>query len=379
MALGLLSMMGSSIACNQDKEVLNTPTGSAAADPGSPADADMDAQAALAESENIFAALGLTLENEHAFITDAQVYEAFERAYAVLGTMDPNTTGWKVVVRDSDNLDGAATEMLPQFRRCTINIAGPLADSALAHEAVHVLMGRVTYEDILPGFVSEFMASNAEDGDPSDKLFDYQTLNREFFQLPYSTKKLGRESAIGSNPMPVAYDGFRYTLLRAASREIGQEESLKLTRELFALALEENDTVPINDLKPVFERHGLQGLVLFGKGHGPGQYVDCFIDKEGSPFIFYKQIDDQGYETSFPADMRIVYLKNGRETYGSYVGTTPDGIWVDGMGDILVPWADGMQVVIGGTTHAYSFIATPDGKKQTIPVLLAEAETGVKK
>jgi hypothetical protein len=303
--------------------------------------------------------LGVSVEVEHPFISEEQVRGAFTRAYEMLGVADPSITrnGWTVVIADSEDMTGAETTMQPRFKRGRVAVSAPMLPFSGTHEAVHFLMGEVTYNDWLPGFVSEFIAAQAEESAPPGVQPDsYEVLNRGILRLPFSTrtKNADREGAIGVNSNG-AYDGLRYGLLRSITTPIGAEKARSLAREVYQLAADNRRFTSVAELKPIFERYGVGDCVLFEDGDRPGTYVDFFFNGGGLPVVVYKKISDRGDEGSFPGTLGIEYQKNGGMAYGLQVTTNPGGLTTDDGGMLAAHWADGVRIVVDGTSYDYAF------------------------
>ncbi len=303
--------------------------------------------------------LGVRVEVEHPFISEEQVRRAFTWAYELLGIADPAITrnDWTVVIADSENMSGAETTMQPRFKRGRVAVSAPMFQFSGTHEAVHFLMGEVTYNNWLPGFVAEFIAAQAEEVLPPDAQQDsYEILNRGILRLPFSTrtKNADREGAIGVNSNGV-YDGMRYGLLRSITARIGAEKARSLAREVYQLAATNRRFTSVAELRPIFERYGVSDCVLFEDGDRPGTYVDFFFNTNGLPVVVYKKVSDRGDEGSFPGTLSIEYQKSGAMAYGVQVTTNPGGLTTDDAGMLVAHWADGVRIVIDGTSYDYAF------------------------
>jgi len=323
------------------------------------------AAAETGEGGDVLTRLGITLQVEHPFVTESEVRTAFDRAYQVLGGANPAivNSDWKVVVADKPDIFSATTEMHPEFRSGRMEIAAPLQRYAGAHEAAHFLMGEVTWNSWLPGYIMEFIAAQAEDEQPPGvEQESYEVLNRGILRLPFSTASknvAGREGAIGVGGSG-AYDGLRYGLLRAMSDKIGKENARKLAVEVYNLAAKNRRFTGVSELQPLFARYGVGDCVLFSPGDKPGVYGDFFFNTRGVPTIVYKQIDDRGGENSFQSNLEIAYQKDGKSAYTLPIQTNPMGITSDDGGAVIAHWADGVQVTMSGKTVAYTF-ANTDG------------------
>ncbi len=327
-------------------------------------------------SGDVLAKLGIKLENEtppEFGLTDEVIRAVADQSYALIGQVaDEGLTGYSLHVR-LNHTGEASTGFDKDRRRVVISIDPTLAVYSLGHELAHVLLGRVTADSILPGFVNEFVAEAAEkNGTPTlgnGPRFDYERLNRPIFGLSRTLD--GTTGVIGTNS---PLDGFRYDLLRLGGEKIGADKHRELAHEIVVLALNADRPLSMADVKPLFETYGLGDCVLFTETTEVGAYVDVAFTTDGVPFVFNKQVDGQGVESSFPATLRFTWRKDGKPLWSFSGGTNEAGMFVDAGGATYAPFADQYDVTIGTETIVYMIdgehdpLAVEQTKTRVVPL-----------
>ncbi len=302
---------------------------------------------------DVLAVIGVKLVNEFNGdfgVTDDAIRGTADLSYGLLGIADKDLKGWELVVRPGNGV--ANTQMMTEQRRAVIQIDPSLVPTAFGHEMTHFLAGKVTADNLVPGFISEFIAEAAEiNGKPPAQgpdIFDYDRLNRPI--LGISTSLSGVVGKIGADS---PLDGFRYDLMRLGAAKIGAEKHRAVATQIWQAAEKADKPLSLADVKPYFDEAGLGDCVLFTETTEPGVYVDIAVSTDGVPFIFYKQVDNQGVETSLPANLRLTWRK-GEQVLANYNGATNEaGIFVDSGMFTVAPYADMYEVTIGTQTWAY--------------------------
>ncbi len=306
----------------------------------------------------------LTIENENPFITRDDITSAFDASYAELGIADPAIDGWTVIIQDGQSLSSAFTNPEEGFKRFTVSISGPLVPYALPHEATHVLMGRVSSRNWLPGFVAEFVASAAETKQPPNSAaFDYEVINRDVLRLPVSTGDFRPAAAIGAGPSAGPLDGLRYELLRAGAKKIGPTETAALSHDIIQAAALAQRTLSVDELAPLFTKHGLGDCVLMKSGMKPGAYSQAIMSPNGllavRMVIGSNGIEQDGHITN----VSFAYTKGGKTAYNVHAEGMDTNVFGDDQNALATSWADGAVVTINNATKSYSFVTLPNGHR----------------
>lgn len=306
-------------------------------------------------SVDILGKLGVKLENEtqpEFGITDDMIRAIADESYALIGNVaDDGLKGYTLYVR-LNHTGEASTGFDKERKRVVISIDPTLVGFSMGHELAHVLLGRVTADTILPGFVNEFVAEAAEVNGTqalgSGPMFTYDRLNRPVFGLSKTLD--GVTGNIGVNS---PLDPFRYDLLRLGGEKIGTDQHRALAREIAVMALDADNPLSMADVKPLFEEAGLGDCVLFTETTKVGAYMDVALTTEGIPFIFYKQVDEQGVESSFPANIRFTWRKDSKALWSFSGATNEGGMFIDMGGASYAPYADQYDITIGTETITY--------------------------
>lgn len=309
---------------------------------------------------DILRRLGVEVQNEFAGthmicdfgVTEAAIRGVADEVYGWLETADPMLTGWTLIVRAGQAGTFAETAFDTNAHMVVLSIDPQVAPWIMAHEMVHVLSGRINYENWLSGYAQEFTAVTAETVRPPwfDPMFDYDRANRSI--LGFGKTYSGERGKVHAQNTPL--DGMRYDLMRLVGDKIGKQEQRRLSKKIITMALEREARLADVEIQEIFAEAGIGDCVLFSNTQEPGVYLDVVVRTDGVPLILYKQIDDQGVESSFASPMRLVWLRQDIPIMVAETTTNPgSGVLLDDAARFLAPFADEYRIVLGTTTYSY--------------------------